>query len=133
MESLGRCIAALGLTALCGCPSSDDTTEYPFRDELGRSCVRTCVEGRCGDDCDATPEPTGGCEEGEPCWAVTDELPNDDGPPLLGLCASCCVRRGIVMESTWQWQDCSPVVCEVTGDCAVGSHHCSGGYCLPNE
>lgn len=119
-------VGVLGILAAVGC--GDETVEYPFEDQAGRHCVRTCTGDDCTFDCDATAAPAGGCPASTtPCFTMAYNGVAPPAPPvlLLALCDSCCSGTG----STWVLEDCSAIVCTVDRDCAVGDAYCEGGYC----
>jgi len=102
-----------------GC--GEDPLVLPFRDELGRECVRTC-DGDCDFTCEAEPMPAAGCGDLEPAFVVdagTDEHP-------ASLCDGCRGAEGAV---TYYPADCAALVCERDRDCAFGNLRCVEGRC----
>ena len=112
-----------------GCGSG--TNQYPFRDQKGRHCVRTCTGNDCTFSCDTASTPSVACSA-TACFTVAYENLAAPAPssPVLALCDSCCFDAGDAGPvSAWLPQDCSAVVCTQDIDCAVGGAHCQAGYC----
>ena len=118
--------------AQMGC--AGDVEEYPFMDERGRMCVRSCAGDECTFECSATPMPAIGCPESlpRPCWTVRLSGSTEPGLNtwLQSLCDACCGESPSGNTFSWSSEvDCVPVVCETDLDCAFGGVECRGGLC----